>query len=151
IDNLVDVYRDLVGNQTFTIKEYAMSTNTKEKEVKKLREKAILMVEFLEFINAEKKYYIARDLNLDGSLQEVMVILNNTDEDQKEEVNSALLTSIITSKNSDLTRHIREIGRNIIKTKNLDNFLDEYEDIVEDVYNSLQEVDVVGASTIDQK
>ncbi|WP_144475681.1 ParB/RepB/Spo0J family partition protein [Cytobacillus oceanisediminis] len=151
IDNLVDVYRDLVENETFTIKEYAVSTNKKDKEVEKLRDKAILMVEFLEFINAKGKYYIARDLNLDGPLQEIMVILKRTNEDQEEDVKNALFASLLTADKGDLTRHIREIGKEIINTKNAKDFLEEYEDVVEEVYETLQEEDVVDISTINQK
>lgn len=151
IDNLVDVYRDLVEKETFTVKEYALNTNRKEKEVEKLRDKAILMVEFLEFINAKGKYYIARDLNLDGPLQEVMVILKRTSEDQQDDVKNALFASILTSNKGDLTRHIREIGRDIINTNNLEDFLEDYEDVVEEVYDILQEEDVVDISTINQK
>ncbi|MGN7300559.1 hypothetical protein [Fredinandcohnia aciditolerans] len=151
IDNLVDVYRDLVEKETFTIKEYAHSTNRKEKEVEKLRDKAVLMVEFLQFINAEGKYYIARDLNLDGPLQEVMVILNRTGEDQKEDVKNALFASIVTSNKGDLTRYIREIGRDIINTKNAEDFLDEFEDVVEEVYETLHEEKVVDITTINEK
>jgi hypothetical protein len=151
IDNLVDVYRDLVEKETFTVKEYALNTNRKDKEVEKLRDKAILMVEFLEFINAKGKYYIARDLNLDGPLQEVMVILKRTSEDQQEDVKNALFASLITSNKADLTRYIREIGKDIINTKNAEDFLDEYEDVVEEVYDILQEEDVVDISTINQK
>lgn len=151
IDNLVDVYRDLVKEEIFTIKEYALNTNRKDKEVEKLRDKAILMVEFLEFINAKGKYYIARDLNLDGPLQEVMVILKRTSEEQEEDVKNALFASLLTSNKGDLTRHIREIGREIINTKNAKDFLEEYEEVVEEVYETLQEEDVVDISTINQK
>ncbi|MCS0542724.1 hypothetical protein NXY55_22370, partial [Aeromonas veronii] len=122
-----------------------------EKEVEKLRDKAVLMVEFLQFINAEGKYYIARDLNLDGPLQEVMVILNRTGEDQKEDVKNALFASIVTSNKGDLTRYIREIGRDIINTKNAEDFLDEFEDVVEEVYETLHEEKVVDISTINEK
>lgn len=151
IDNLVDIYRDLVEKETFTVKEYALNTNSKDKDVERLRDKAILMVEFLEFINAKGKYYIARDLNLDGPLQEVMVILKRTSEDQQEDVKNALFASLLTSNKGDLTRHIREIGRDIINTNNAEDFLEEYEDIVEAVYETLHEEDVVSISTINQK
>ncbi|MGJ9457421.1 ParB/RepB/Spo0J family partition protein [Oceanobacillus sp. CF4.6] len=151
IDNLVDVYRDIVETGTFTVKEYAHNTNRRDKEVEKLRDKAILMVEFLEFINAKGKYYIARDLNLDGPLQEVMVILKRNSEDQQEDVKNALFASLLTSNKGDLTRRIREIGREIINTKNAEDFLDEYEDVIEEVYDTLQEEDVVDISTINKK
>lgn len=151
IDNLVDVYRDLVGKEIFTVKEYATNTNKTVSEVEKIKEKAILMVEFLEFINAKGKYYIARDLNLDGPLQEVMVILRRTSENQKEDVKNALFAALVTSKKGDLTRYIREIGRDIINTKNVDEFIEEFEDVVEEVYETFQEEEVVDTSTINQK
>ncbi|WP_379969633.1 hypothetical protein [Ectobacillus sp. sgz5001026] len=138
IDNLVDVYRDLVENETFTVKEYAANTNKKDKEVEKLKAEAILMVEYLEFINAKGKFYIARDLNLDGPLQEIMTILKRTSDNQKEAVKDTLFTAIFTSSGGDLTRHIRSIGKDILKSKSVNEFLNEYEDIVEKVHDTIQ-------------
>ena len=138
IDNLVDVYRDLVENNTFTVKEYATNTNKKEKEVEKLKTEAILMVDYLEFINAKGKFYIARDLNLDGPLQEIMMILKRTSDNQKDSVKDALFTAIFTSSGGDLTRHIRSIGKEILKSGRAEEFLDEYEDIVAEVHDTIQ-------------
>ncbi len=76
IDNLVEVYSVIAKEKLFSIEEYARNTNKKKSEVEKMVKKSILMVDFLEFINAEGKFYIARDLNLDGPLQEIMGILN---------------------------------------------------------------------------
>ncbi|MBT2571120.1 hypothetical protein [Planococcus sp. ISL-110] len=151
IDNLVDIYRDLEQNKTFTIPEYVRNVNKTKTEVEKTLKKAILMVEFLEFINAKGKYYIARELNLDGPLQEMVGILNSIDEEKKEDVKSALFTALLTSRSGDLTRRIREIGKEIIKTKNADKFIEEYEEIVEEVYEDLQEEEEVDLSTINEK
>lgn len=142
IDNLVDVYRDLIKEKTFTIDEYVVSVNKSPKEVKTLVSKAELMVEFLEFINAKEQYYIAREMNLDGPLQEVMGILKKTDPDFVEEVKSSLFAAIITMTGGDLTRKIREIGNKIIKTNRLEEFLEEYEEVVEEVYDTFQDKDV---------
>lgn len=151
IDYLVDIYRDLKQNKTFTIPEYVRNVNKTKTYVEKNLKKAILMVEFLEFINAEGKYYIARELNLDGPLQEMVGILNRIDEEKKDDVKNALFTAILTSQTGDLTRHIREIGREIIKTKNLDKFIEEYEEIVEEVYEDLQEEEDVDLSKVNEK
>ena len=48
-------------------------------------EQANLMVEFLEFIGAPEKFYIARDLELDGPLGEIPVILNKEKNDKEKE------------------------------------------------------------------
>ncbi|WP_434400427.1 hypothetical protein M1Q06_15140 [Planococcus sp. 11815] len=152
IDNLVDIYRDLELNKTFTIPEYVHNVNKKKSEVEKTLKKAILMVEFLKFINAEGKYYIARELNLDGPLQEMVSILNRVnDEEMEEDIKNSLFAALITSASGDLTRHIRQIGKDIIKTKNAEKFIEEYEEIVEEVYEGLQEEDNVELSTINEK
>ncbi|CAM5490689.1 ParB/Sulfiredoxin domain-containing protein OS=Lysinibacillus sphaericus OX=1421 GN=LS41612_04835 PE=4 SV=1 [Lysinibacillus sphaericus] len=65
IDNLVEVYTVIVKDKLFSVEDYAHNTNKTKSEVEKMVKKATLMVEFLEFINAEGKYYVARDLNLD--------------------------------------------------------------------------------------
>jgi hypothetical protein len=127
------------------------STNKKKNEVTILMNKAILMVDFLEFANAPKKYFIARDLGLDGPLQEINGILKKVDEDRRSDVRDSLFTAILTSENGDLTRYIREIGKNIIKTKKIDEFLEEYEDIVEQVHDTLREEEDVDYRVINEK
>lgn len=149
IDNLVEVYNDIEKNKYFTVKEYATNTNKTEGDVKKMLKKANLMVEFLSFINAEGKYYVARDMELDGPLQEVMFILNKEkDEEEHERVKNALFTAMALSKEGDLTRYIRRIGKEIILAGNRDQFLDEYDDIVEDVYDAYQEEASVTVNTV---
>ena len=64
IDRLVGVYNDIIDKKLLTVAEYAKSTNEAEYEVKKRIELANLMVEFLEYINAPKQFYIARELEL---------------------------------------------------------------------------------------
>jgi hypothetical protein len=138
IDNLVDVYRDIVEGQIFTEAEYANNTSKTKSEVSKLVEKSKLMVEFLEFINAKGKYYIARELNLDGPFQEIMLILNKIpDGAEADSIKDTLFTNLLTSKQGDLTRHIRDIGNHIIKTDNVKKFIDDYEEIVGEIYEKL--------------
>ncbi|MDX8289121.1 hypothetical protein SLL00_04930 [Metabacillus indicus] len=140
IDNLVDVYRDIIEEKTFTEAEYINHTSQTKTEVSNLIKKSKLMVEFLEFINAKGKYYIARELNLDGPLQEIMLILNKLPQgSEADAVKDTLFTNLLTSKQGDLTRHIRDIGNNIIKTENVTQFIEEHEDIVGEIYEKLRE------------
>ncbi|WP_203557728.1 ParB/RepB/Spo0J family partition protein, partial [Bacillus sp. B15-48] len=148
IDNLVDVYRDLVENKIFTVQEYATNTNKKEKEVEKLKTEAMLMVEFLDFINAKGKYYIARDLKLDGPFQEIMSILKSVSDDQREDVKNTLFAALITSNQGDLTRFIRNIGKDIIKTSRASEFMDEYEDITAELHDALHEQEITDVNSI---
>ncbi|MFP7253873.1 hypothetical protein SFC02_06180 [Terribacillus goriensis] len=168
IDNLVDVYRDLIENKLFTEKEYATNTNKKPSEVTLLMKKAELMVQFLDYINAEGKYYIARDLALDGPLQEMVRILENqfkgidirnvltaSHNDKGEiadylRVRNALFTAIFSKRKlnesdnkGDVTRDIRDMGKFIISTSNREEFLDEFDDVVEEVYEAFQDLDSV--------
>lgn len=152
IDYLVDIYRDLVeSDEKFTIAEYVENVNKPKSRVEKSLKKAILMVNFLEFINADGKYYIARELDLDGPLDEMVPILKKVGEEREEEVKNSLFTALLTSNTGDLTRRIREIGRDIIKTKNADDFIEEYEEIVEKVYEKLQNEEDVELATINEK
>ncbi|WP_214762916.1 hypothetical protein [Exiguobacterium sp. s146] len=149
IDNLVDVYNDIRINRYFTIKEYAANIDKKEPDVKKMLEKADLMVEYLKFINAEGKFYVARELELDGPLQEMTGILRKEkDEEDRIRVQDALFTALSTSKDRDLTRYIRKIGKDILRSKNREEFLEEFEDIVDEVHDAFQERENVDLSTI---
>lgn len=149
IDNLVDVYNDIRINRYFTTKEYAANIGKKESDVKKMLEKADLMVEYLKFINAEGKFYVARELELDGPLQEMAGILRKEkDEEDRIRVQDALFTALSTSKERDLTRYIRKIGKDILGSKNREEFLEEFEDIVDDVHDAFQERETVDISTI---
>lgn len=153
IDNLVEVYTVIVRDKLFSVEDYAHNTNKKKSEIEKMVKKANLMVEFLEFINAEGKFYVARDLNLDGPLQEIMGILNKEDTEDEAEylrVRNALFTALAIPHRGDLTRHIRDIGKDILKADNREEFLDAYEEVVEDVYETFQEQKEVTKEVIRQ-
>ena len=168
IDYLVDVYKDIVQNRMFSIKEYALSTNKKPREIEMAVKKAMLMVQFLEFINAKEQYFIARDMDLDGPLQEMVGILNKDfknmnfmelatsiyeDKGMQSDflrIRDALFTAIFTNRNEkiDLTRYIRDIGKTLIHSQNREDFLEEYEEIVEKVHDSFKEEEKVTPQVI---
>jgi hypothetical protein len=162
IDNLVDIYRDIVQDKLFTIKEYAENTNKKTRDVEYSLKKAELMVQFLEFINAPGQYFIARDMELDGPLHELVGILNKefkridfkeinspeyNDKSEREEylrIRNALFTAIFTNREKgDLSRYLRDMGKFVIHSTNREEFLEEYEEVVEEVYETLQEAEEV--------
>lgn len=139
IDRLVGVYHDIVENKLLTVHEYAMSTNAdSDKDVEKLVELAELLVEFLEAINAPKKFYLARDLNLNGPLHELHGILKKIkDEDRREEVKYAVFTNFFMQPEGDMTRFIRQLKTVAKSEKHLDEFVEKERAITERVLDSL--------------
>ncbi|HFI0749951.1 TPA: hypothetical protein ACGO57_002050, partial [Streptococcus suis] len=88
-------------------------------EVKKEIEIAKLLVEYLEFINKPKKFYIARKQKVDGPLREIYKILksNKIDPDSKEDIKEYLFTNIM-ALDGDITRRIRDL-KIVFEDKNL--------------------------------
>lgn len=120
IDRLVDIYRDLIENGgIFTPEEYKGETQLTLNEVKKEIEIAKLLVEYLEFINKPKKFYIARKQKVDGPLREIYKILksNKIDPDSKEDIKEYLFTNIM-ALDGDITRRIRDL-KIVFEDKNL--------------------------------
>ncbi|MEH7613210.1 ParB/RepB/Spo0J family partition protein [Gottfriedia acidiceleris] len=169
IDYLVDMYYDIVKNKMFSVEEYVKSTNKKRRDVELGVKKAELMVQFLEFINAKEQYFIARDMDLDGPLQECVTILNKDfkkwdfeelikpnfdDKDAQLEfmrIRNVLFTAIYTSRSQsggDLTRFIRDMGKSAIHSNNREEFLENYEEIVEEVFETLQEEEIVTSKSL---
>ena len=150
IDNLVDIYKDIVENQLFTEAEYVKDTSKSATEVSKMVEKAKLMVDFLKFINADGKYFIAREMMIDGPLQEMTSILKKASEAERPAIKNTLFAALIL-KSGDHTRIIREIGNDIIKTENVKNYIEEYEDTVAEVYDILKNEEQVDTQVLREK
>src|SRR5699024_3956006 len=125
IDRLVGVYNDVIKNQLITIDEYAKNTEQTTSEVKKMIDRASLMVEFLEFIDMPEHYYLARDWDLDGPLGEIRAVLNKVKtEEEREDLKNIIFTNMAATPNTDLTRYIRKI-KNIVNTPQFRPFIED--------------------------
>ena len=110
IDRLVGVYNDVIETGLLTAKEYAMGIGVKESEVVQEIEKAKLMVEFLEFINAPKQFHLARHFNIVDPLKELNTMLKRiNDEDKKEDLKYSVFSQFLISPEGDATRYMRKI------------------------------------------
>lgn len=151
IDRLVGIYHDIIENQLLSVKDYAQSTNQTEAEVERMKDLAILLVEFLEAINAPGQYYIARDMDLNGPLVELQGILKNIkDAERKEEVKYAVFTNFLMQPSGDMTRFVREL-KQVVKekeTKYLDEFVEKEMVITEKVLDQLPAPGMVTRETI---
>ncbi|QGX45629.1 hypothetical protein GPA00_00270 [Streptococcus equinus] len=145
IDRLVDVYRDLIENGgIFTPEEYRGETQLSLNEVKKEIEIANLLVEYLNFINKPKKFYIARKQKVDGPLREIYKILKSSkvDEESKEDIKEYLFTNIM-ALDGDVTRRIRDL-KGVFEDKELsEKLLEEIDEdeILDDVTEYFEKID----------
>lgn len=125
IDRLVGVYNDVIKNNLITVEEYAKNTEQTANEVKKMIDRANLMVEFLEFIDMPEHYYLARDWDLDGPLGEITAVLNKIKtEEEREDLKNIIFTNIAAKPNTDMTRYIRKI-KNLVNTPQFRPFIED--------------------------
>ncbi len=129
IEKLVGIYRDIIKDGIFDVKEYAKSIDSKESDVEKSVQLAKIMEDFLEYINAPEQFYIARELEIDGPLNEIYNIKKRigSDEEKWEKVRIALYDNMLIKTNNqesgDITRILREFGKKIVDN---DSAFDEY-------------------------
>ncbi|ATV65427.1 hypothetical protein CTM86_01910 [Fusobacterium pseudoperiodonticum] len=142
IERLVGIYHDIVETKLLTIAEYAKSINDTEKNIAMEVEKAKLLAEFLEFINADKQFHLARDLELVDPLKELHSMLKKiNDEETKDDLKNAVFSQFICKPVGDLTRYTRKIKDIANNPKHLKDYLEEQLPIVEKVCDNLEEVD----------
>ena len=145
IDRLVDIYRDLIENGgVFTPEEYRGETQKTLKEVKKDMEISQLLIDYLDFINKPKKFYIARKQQVDGPLREIYNILKSDkiDQEYKTDIKEYLFTNIM-ALSGDTTRRIREL-KTVFEDRRLSiELLEEVEEdeILDDITDYFNELD----------
>ena len=143
VDRMYAVYRDVVQNKMFTKKEYAEATNLSSSAVDLLIEKSKLMVKFLEYIGADGQFYLARELKLDGPLQEAVGVLKKCKTpEEKERMEVVIFNNIVMAPQSDMTRHIRKFKK-IADSEELDSFLEDQEE------NAIKVLDKIETSNED--
>ncbi len=148
IDRLVGLYRDVIENNLLSADEYARSTNQKISVVKKDLEVAVLLMEFLDSINAHRQYYLARELQLDGPIRELHGALNKiNDEDKKQQVKYIVFANLALKPDDDMTRFVRNV-KNISKSIYLDEFIDKESDVAETVLDNLASSEKVTSEDI---
>lgn len=148
VDRLVGIYSDIVETGLLTEDEYSRSTNEPLSDVRRRIEVAKLMVEFLDFINAPKQFYIARDLQLAFPLEELSKILKKSrNEDEVEDIKIAVFNNILMQPSTDMTRFVRNI-KSIIGSDYQEEFLEEQRELAVQVVDSLPPVGKMDTTTI---
>ena len=148
VDRLVGVYNDIIDTGLLTVEEYAKSTNETPAQVRQRMETAQLMVDFLEFINAPKQFYIARDLQVVYPLEELSKLMKKCrTEDEAEDMKITVFTNILMKPSGDMTRYIRSI-KAIIGSEYQDEYIAEQQELAMQVVDSLPPVGEVTSERI---
>lgn len=114
IDKLVDIYHCLIDPKLFTPEEYRQKVNNQMKlaDIKLAMEKAQLMVDYLEYIGQPHRYDLARNLKLDGPIQEIAVLKKQIkSKDEWEKIEPVFFTTMEAQDKGDRTREIRSLKK----------------------------------------
>lgn len=152
IDRLVGVYNDIVENNLLTVEEYAMSVNQSRSDIKLEVEKAKLMVEYLQFINAPKQFYLVRNMDLYDSLKDLYSMLKKVnDDDDREDLKNNVFAQFIMTPAHDMNRYIRKIGKIASNPRMLHNFLDEQKELAEKVCDIIEQHPIMTEKDINEQ
>ncbi len=137
IDRLVGIYNDIIDTRMLSVEEYARSTNESLAEVRHKVELANLMVDFLDFINAPKQFYLARDMELYSSLDELSKLLRKCHtEDEKADLKNSVYCNILMNTQGDMARFLRRL-KTIVDSDHRDDFFAEQNDLAVEVLDML--------------
>jgi len=113
IDWLVRVYRDVVKEKLFTEQEYCRLTKLSASGFRKTKTKAELMEDFLEFFNKPEQFYIAKKLELDGPLQELVKTRKRLNDREWDSIKAVFYVYLWTAKSGDKTRFVRNLANSV--------------------------------------
>ena len=147
IDRIFDVYNTIVVEQLMTVEEYreAYGERISKQSIDKSIGVANLIIRFVNMIspggNAIDKFYLAKDLKLDGPLEEVYSVLKKIDEDTKDEIIDSTLAYLLITKNNnndnEPTKAMRKLKKYILNNKEVSNrFVNIVDKHVDDIYDS---------------
>ena len=137
IDRLVGIYNDIIDTKMLSVEEYARSTNESVAEVRHKVELANLMIDFLDFINAPKQFYLARDMELYSSLDELSKLLRKCHtEDKKADLKNSVYCNILMNTQGDMARFLRRL-KTIVDSDHRDDFFAEQNDLAVEVLDML--------------
>lgn len=149
IDRIFDVYNTIVIEQLMTEEEYKKASGAgNTKGINRDIRLAKLILKFIEIIspsgNPVDKFYLARDLKLDGPIEEIEGTINKLKSQNKESITEAVLVHLVLSKidkeQKDSTRIMRDLKTNVLNNVDvLDHYLpavDEKVDVIMDAFES---------------
>ena len=146
IDRLFGVYKSIRIEKAFTVEEYAaLFDDYPVRDVNRDLALADLMCEYLEFQGTPGKYYIAKDMDLEGTLHEIPAILEKVKKKNPglvDDVKNRVFASIATGVTSRLNLFMRDI-KSVVDEGDLEKYLADTDEAV------TQTIEAIHSSPID--
>lgn len=158
IDRIFDVYNTIKVEKIMTIEEYKKASGAKNtRGINKDIRLAELIIKFIEIVSpggkAIDKFYLARELKLDGPIEEIESTITNLKSKCKESIKEAALVYLAVSKTvdneSDSTRVMRDLKNNILQNdETLEYFLDSANNKVDVIMDEFEDKPIQSASEL---
>lgn len=158
IDRIFDVYNTIKVQKLMNAEEYKKASGAKNtKRINRDIRLAELVIKFIELVSPDgnpiDKFYLARDLKLDGPIEEIESTINKLVSKDKESVKDAVLVYMASSKvvetQNDTTRLMRDLKNTVIKDPDrLQYFLDVVDDKVDDIVDAFQKKPIQSANEL---
>jgi len=151
IDRIFDVYNTIKVEELMTIEEYKQASGAgNTKGINRDIRLAELILKFIEIVspggNPVDKFYLARDLKLDGPIEEIESTITKlkTEHEDGEAITEAVLVYLAVSKTDekqkDSTRVMRDVKKSVLKNPEILNhyvkMADEKVDIIIDAFET---------------
>lgn len=145
IDRIFDVYNTIEVEQLMTVEEYKKASGAgNTKGINRDIRLANLILKFINIVspggNPIDKFYLARDLKLDGPIEEIEGTINKLKNKDKEAITEAVLVHLAVSKvdeeSRDTTRVMRELKKNVLNNSEI---IDYYLDAVDEKVDTIME------------
>ena len=138
VDKLVGIYNDVIKTKLLDEKEYRESINVTKAEMEKMIEEAQRLEDFLEFINAPEKFYLAREMKVHGVLVELTPNLKKCKTPKmKQALEHTIYTQLALQEEGDRVRSLRKIYKIVHDDEFGEPFLKEQNQYIEKFLKSL--------------
>lgn len=162
IDRIFDVYNTIVVEELMTAEEYKKASGAgNTKGINRDIRLAELILKFINIVSPSEdleekqidKFYLARDLKLDGPIEEIEGTITKMNSEHKEAATDAVLVHLAVLKSDDeqkdTTRIMRDIKTNILKdTERLDYYVKAVDSKVDVVMDAFEERPINSANDI---
>lgn len=159
IDRIFDVYNTIKVQKLMTPEEYKKASGAgNTKGINRDLRLAELIIKFLDIISPGKnpvdKFYLAREVKLDGPIEEIEGTLNKLKQD-KETITTNVLTTLAVQiaipdqGDGDTTRKIRNIKKNILNNPDIkQDYIEVTDDHVDDIIDHFKDYPVEKAEDL---
>lgn len=158
IDRIFDAYNTIKIEKIMSSEEYKKACGFKStKGINRDIRLAELIIRFIEIVSPEgnpiDKFYLARDLKLDGPIEEIEREISKSDPNNRESIKDAVLVHLISSKVvEDIdapTQIMRDFKNNIIKDHDrLQYFLDSADDKIDVIIDTFKDNPIQSANQL---